>query len=374
MQERLSQLMERLTRSGARRSGEPPALVALDVGTEFAKALVVAVTPDAEGRVIGTVRGAGRQRQGLTHMQSGTVSDIDAVVANCARALAEAQAMAGLRPGAGVIGIAGELVKGTTSTGMIRRDDPPSPMTEEELAAIVQQVQAEALADAERRIAWESGVERLDVRLVHAAVVELKIDGYPVSNPIGFTGAQVELAVFNAFAPMVHLGALQSVANQLGLELLGVIAEPYAVATCLDPGELGDAGAVFVDVGGGTTDVALVRHGGIAGTKMLALGGRAFTRGLVERFALSFARAEALKVASGEEGDLPEPIDRAALDAALSEDAAVWLRGVQLMIADLASGELLPGRVYLCGGGAQLPQLVAALNSDGWWRRLPSAT
>ena len=281
--------------------------------------------------------------------------------------------MAGLRPTAGVIGIAGELVKGTTSTGVIRREDPPAPMTEEELARIVEQVQSEALADAEHRIAWESGVERLDVRLVHAAVVELKIDGYPVSNPIGFTGAQVELAVFNAFAPMVHLGALQSVATQLGLELLGVIAEPYAVATCLDPGELGDAGAVFVDVGGGTTDVALVRHGGIAGTKMLALGGRAFTRGLVERFALSFARAEALKVAAGEEGELPEPIDRAALDEALSEDAAVWLRGVELMIADLAEGELLPGRVYLCGGGAQLPQLIATLNGDAWWRHLPFA-
>ena len=44
----------------------------------------------------------------------------------------------------------------------------------------------------------------------------MTIDGYPVSNPIGFTGAQVELQVFNAFAPMVHLGALQSVASALG--------------------------------------------------------------------------------------------------------------------------------------------------------------
>ena len=373
MQERLSQLLGRLGGAGLRGATEQPALVALDVGTEFAKALVVAVTPDADGRVVGTVRGAGRQRQGLTHMQSGTVSDIDAVVANCSRALGEAQAMAGLRPAAGVIGIAGELVKGTTSTGVIRRDDPVAPMSEDELGRIVEQVQAAALAEAEQRIAWESGLERLDVRLVHAAVVELKIDGYPVSNPIGFTGAQVELAVFNAFAPMVHLGALQSVANQLGLELLGVIAEPYAVATCLDPGELGDAGAVFVDVGGGTTDVALVRHGGIAGTKMLALGGRAFTRGLVERFTLPFARAEALKVAAGEPGDLPEPIELSDLEAVLREDAEVWLRGVELMIGDLAQGELLPGRVYLCGGGAQLPQLVTALSGDAWWRRLPFA-
>jgi cell division protein FtsA len=373
VQDRLRSLLERVTGGWGRGDGGPPALVALDVGTEFAKALVVSIAPDEEGRLVGSVRGSGRQRQGLTHMQSGTVSDIDAVVANCARALAEARGMAGLQATSAVIGIAGELVKGTTSNGAVRREDPHAPMTEAELQRIVEQVQIEALADAERRIAWESGVERLDVRLVHAAVVELKIDGYPVSNPIGFTGAQLELSVFNAFAPMVHLGALQSVASQLGLRLLGVIAEPYAVATCLDPGELGDAGAVFVDIGGGTTDVALVRHGGIAGTKMLALGGRAFTKGLAERFALSFSRAEALKLAAGEEGDLPEQLDRPALDEALEEDAAVWLGGVELMISDLAEGELLPGRVYLCGGGAELPQIASALDGDEWWRRLPFA-
>ncbi|HET8587075.1 MAG TPA: cell division FtsA domain-containing protein, partial [Candidatus Limnocylindria bacterium] len=323
------------------------------------------------GGVTGVVRGVGRQRQGLTHMQSGTVSDIDAVVANCARALGEARTMAGLHATATVIGIAGELVKGTTSTVTIRRRDPRAPLTEEELERLVQRVQDEALADAEQRIGWESGLDRLDVRLVHAAIVEMKIDGYVVSNPVGFTGAHLELAVFNAFAPMVHLGALQSVANALGLDLMGVIAEPYAVATCLDPGELGDAGAVFIDIGGGTTDVALVRHGGIAGTKMLALGGRAFTKGVAERFNLPFQRAEAVKLA--DEGGLPEPIDRAALDEVLAEDAAIWLRGVALMIDDLAAGELLPGRVYLCGGGAELPQVARVLSEGEWWRKLPFA-
>ncbi len=372
MQAQLGRLTGWLRRTNAQPGG-PSGLVALDVGTEFAKALVVEVAPDGEGRLSGIVRGSGRQRQGLTHMQSGTVSDIDAVVANSAEALSQARDAAGFSATAAVIGIAGELVKGTTSSGTVRREDPRAPMDEAELQRIVEHVQSEALVEAERRIAWESGVERLDVRLVHAAVVEMKIDGYPVSNPIGFTGAQVELAVFNAFAPMVHLGALQSVAAQLGLELLGVVAEPYAVATCLDPGELGDAGAVFVDVGGGTTDVALVRHGGIAGTKMLALGGRAFTRGLADRFGLSFARAEALKLSASGTDDLPEPIDRATLEAALNEDAMIWLGGVELMIGDLGEGELLPARVYLCGGGAQLPQITRALDDDGWWRRLPFA-
>jgi cell division protein FtsA len=154
------------------------------------------------------------------------------------------------------------------------------------------------------------------------------------------------------------------VADALGLQLLGVIAEPYAVATCLDPGELGDAGAVFVDIGGGTTDVALVRGGGISGTKMLALGGRAFTRGLVERLGVSFAEAERAKLGAADD-------ERPEVGETLLEDARTWRSGVELMIGDLAGGDLLPGRVLLCGGGADLPQIAAVLAEDGWWQRLP---
>jgi cell division protein FtsA len=351
---------------GPGRRGRSTTIAALDVGTEFAKALVVTVEHDADGRLVGIVRGVGRQRQGLAHMQSGTVSDIDAVVTNCRAAMNEARAMAGRRPAAAVIGIAGELVKGATSTTTLRRDDPRSPLGEPELERLVTRAQQAALREAEERIRWESGMDRLDVRLVHAAIVEMQIDGYPVSNPIGFTGAQVELHLFNAFAPMVHLGALQSVANALELELLGVIAEPYAVATCLDPDELGDTGAVFVDIGGGTTDVALVRGGGISGTKMLALGGRAFTKGLSERLGLSFADAETAKLSAGSE-------ERAGVTEALLEDARIWRSGVELMIGDLAGGELLPGRILLCGGGADLPQVREVLDEDGWWNRLPFA-
>jgi len=324
------------------------------------------------GNLYGLVRGVGRRRQGLAHMQSGTVSDIEAVVANCAAALADAERMAGLRPASAAIGIAGELVKGTTSTLVARREQPRTPLTEEELERVVERVQRDALRQAEERISWESGIERLDVRLVHAAIVETKIDGYPVSNPIGFTGAQLEIAIFNAFAPMVHLEALQSVASALGLQLLGVIAEPYAVATCLGPGEIGDAGAIFVDIGGGTTDVALVRGGGIAGTKMLALGGRAFTKGIADRFGLAFDQAEAIKLRIGD-ADPAESVDPDALADGLNEDARVWLAGVELMIGDLAAGELLPGRVYLCGGGADLPQIGSVLAEAEWWRRLPFA-
>ena len=213
------------------RDGEPSlaACTALDVGTEFAKALVFDI--DAEGH--GTVRGVGRKRQGLSHMQSGTVADIAAVVDNCAVALQEAEEMAGFRPTQVVIGIAGELVKGFTTTHSQERKKPDQPITEAELQKLIDAVQREALREAERAIIWETGLPHVDVRLVHAAVTGASIDGYALTNPVGFQGRHVKIGIFNAFAPLVHLGALQSVASQLDLELLEIVAEPYAVARVL---------------------------------------------------------------------------------------------------------------------------------------------
>src|SRR3954467_11253148 len=276
------------------RDGEPAlaACTALDVGTEFAKALVFEI--DDAGH--GTVRGVGRKRQGLSHMQSGTVADIAAVVDNCSVALQEAEEMAGFRPSQVVIGIAGELVKGFTTIHVQERKKPTLPITEQELQKLIDGVQREALRQAERWITWETGLPHVDVRLVHASVTGASIDGYPLTNPVGFQGRHVQIGIFNAFAPLVHLGALQSVASQLDLDLLEIVAEPYAVARVLGSDHIRQAGALFVDVGGGTTDVALVRQGGIEGTRMFALGGRAFTKSLADRLDLPFPRAEALKV------------------------------------------------------------------------------
>ncbi len=76
---------------GASRRRRRGRLLALDIGTEYAKALVF----ETDDRGTATVRGVGRKRQGLSHMQSGTVADIPAVVANCREALHAAEAMAG---------------------------------------------------------------------------------------------------------------------------------------------------------------------------------------------------------------------------------------------------------------------------------------
>jgi cell division protein FtsA len=344
----------------------PAACTALDVGTEFAKALVFEI--DDEGH--GTVRGVGRKRQGLSHMQSGTVADIAAVVDNCAVALQEAEEMAGFRPTQVVIGIAGELVKGFTTTLTQERKKPSLPINDAELMKLFDSVQREALREAERAITWETGLPHVDVRLVHSAVVGASIDGYALSNPVGFQGRHIKIGIFNAFAPLVHLGALQSVASQLDLELLEVVAEPYAVARVLGAENVRQAGALFIDVGGGTTDVALVRQGGIEGTRMFALGGRAFTKSIADRLDLPFPRAESLKVDYARGLDVEHRDEVAEI---VRDDVAVWAAGVELVMEELAGGEMLPSRIHLCGGGSRLPEVQTALASERFWKRLPFA-
>jgi len=123
-------------------------------------------------------------------------------------------------------------------------------------------------------------------------------------------------------------------------------------------------------VGGGTTDVAVVRQGGIDGTRMFALGGRAFTKSLADRLDMPFARAEELKVdfAKGVHVERKQEISQI-----IDEDVAVWQAGVELVLEEFAKSGMLPGRIYLCGGGARLPQISAALGDPKLAKHLPFA-
>ena len=236
--------MSLLRRIRGREDHRTPAMAtSLDVGTEYVKALVFRIE-DGSGSVVGS----GRHRQGLGQMQAATVTDIAGVVENCRAALREAEEAAGIRPPSVIIGIAGELVKGFTTSHSQERRRTDAPITQAELDRLIEGVQREAMLEAERSITWETGLPSVDVRLVHASVTGAAIDGYPVTNPVGFKGRHVRIGVFNAFAPLVHLGALQTVARRLERELLAIVAEPYAVARCISSEELGSAGRMVAVV------------------------------------------------------------------------------------------------------------------------------
>jgi cell division protein FtsA len=336
-------------------------MVALDIGTEFVKALVARVVGD-EVEVIGV----GRMHQELSDMQAGAIADIASVVANCDKALATAEQQAGVSARSAVIGIAGELVKGTTSTVRFTRKNANKELSIEEVGRIIELVQERAEAKARQQLAWELGGKDVEVRLVNSALVRIDIDGYKVTNPVGFQGRDIVVEMYTAFAPMIHIGALERTAAELDLDLLAVAAEPFAVARSVvgdDPNT--SISAILMDVGGGTTDIAVVNEGGVEGTKMFGIGGRAFTHAIERDLDVDFARAEALKIALSGDGELKQ---KEGVEKALSKTLNVWSSGVDLALSEFDKLDHLPNRILLCGGGSSLGMLVDKLEKDESWR------
>lgn len=351
----------------AKKRGKPVEnyLVALDIGTEFIKALV--------GRVVGNeveIIGVGRAHQELADMQAGAIADIAAVVANCDQALAAAEQQAGISARTAVIGIAGELVKGTTSTVRFTRNNANKELDIDEMERIIELVQQRAETKARQQLAWELGGQDVQVRLVNSALVRIDIDGYKVTNPVGFQGKDILVEMYTAFAPMIHIGALERTATELDLELLAVAAEPFAVARSVvgdDPNA--SISAVLMDVGGGTTDIAVVNEGGVEGTKMFGIGGRAFTHAIERELDIDFVRAEALKVGLG--SHLVAAKQRPEVEKALNKTLKVWLSGVELALAEFNKLDHLPHRLLLCGGGSSLEMLMKRLEEGDWYKNLP---
>jgi len=342
--------------------------LSLDIGTEIVKALIFRID-DEEGK--GIVEGVGKARQNLGDMTGGAVSDIAGVAETCERAISIAENQAGVRPQQCIIGIAGELVKGTTTNVCYERVRPKVKIDIPELKNIVQKIQWKAFDKIRQQLAWETGQSEIDVRLINAAVVDVKIDGYRVTNPLEFQGKEVSISVFNAYAPMVHLGALQSIASELGLDLLSIVAEPYAVARCMGMEDASEFSAIFIDVGGGTTDLAVVREGGIEGAKMFALGGRAFTKRIASELGLSFQEAEKIKIKYSQ-NDVSLNIAR-KIEGILKNDCEVWLAGVELSLGEFSSSDLLPSKILICGGGSKLLGIKKVLEGRNWVKNLPFA-
>jgi cell division protein FtsA len=340
-------------------------LVGLDIGTEFVKALVAKVNGE-ELEIIGV----GRAHQELSDMHAGAISDIGAVVRNCDAALGQAEQQAGVSARTAVIGIAGELVKGTTTTVRCTRKTADKPLDPPEVERIIGLVQERAEAKAKKQLAWELGGKDVEIRLVNSALVNIEIDGYKVTNPVGFPGKDVVVQLYTAFAPLIHIGALERTAQELDMDLLAVAAEPFAVARSVigdDPNAT--MSAILMDVGGGTTDIAVINEGGVQGTKMFGIGGRAFTRSIERDLGIEYAQAEELKLNLSTD-HIPQN-KKAAIQRPLQKTLDVWASGVDLALGEFTKLDHLPNRILLCGGGSSLEMLTDTLGQSNWYKDLP---
>lgn len=340
-------------------------ILGLDIGTEFVK--VVLSRPNKKGDLEILATAKARQKEGSMH--AGAISDIPAVVSTCEEALVKVEDKTGERADLTVVGIAGELIKGNTTSVKYTRKDPNLPISEAEMEEIVKKVQQKAGDVAKKTVALETGNKSVDVRLINSAIVSLTIDGYKISNPIGFKGAEVSILIYTAFAPMIHVAAIEKVCAELNLDLLAVAVEPFAICrACLGDDLDSSFSGVVMDIGGGTTDIAVVDDGGVECTKMFSIGGRSFTHQIAESLGVDFEKAEEYKL-EYDSGRLDDSLKN-KVEAAILRNLSVWLTGVEVALEDYESGSL-PRSVLLCGGGAGLSLLQEKLAMSDWYTRLP---
>ena len=363
----LSKRLAKITGAESARSSSDY-ILALDIGTEYVKTLIAKKGKNHELEIVGV----GRERELDGNIFGGAIANIPNVIKVCEEALIQAEDMAGVRAKEVVVGIAGELIKGNTSTIKYRRSNASKAITEEEMHYIIERVQQRAGDQARSEVAIESNNPDVEIRLINSALVSIYIDGYKVTNPIGFKGKDVTVQLYTAFAPLVHISAIERVCDELDLDLVTVAVEPFAVCrACLGDNVDSDFTSIVMDIGGGTTDIAIINEGGVEGTKMFGIGGRAFTHQVATQLGVSFEDAEKLKLL--EDDPKMKPTIRKKLSDAIARNLSVWITGVELAIEDFNQIETLPDQILLCGGGASLSQIPEILATGDWYKGLAFA-
>jgi len=338
---------------------------ALDIGSELVKALIVRKENDA-----GAIVGVGYSPQVPGAVVNGSITDPEAVAEACDIALKAAEEMAGVVPGRAFVGVSGDLVKGFATSVSYPRQDPTDRITEAELRGVLQIAQKRAVRDALYYLSEQAGLGEVVIKLVHSSVVNVLVDGYPVANPINFQGNNLEVTVFNTFAPLSYLNTVQKVLDQLDLEISGMIIPVFGVAEAFATGDTRE-GAIFIDIGSSSTHIALARQGGVEAVRAVPLGARAFTKSIAKQLDVSPAQAEEMKLEYSTKKPVRDTSSNDKIANVIWQDTDVFIQACRMALSDLAGSEDLPSLIFLCGGGSLLPELVSAFVSGEWVEQLP---
>jgi cell division protein FtsA len=179
------------------------------------------------------------------------------------------------------------------------------------------------------------------------------------------------LNFYASFAPRTYVEALRKVAQSLNLEILGIVSQPFAVARAFEGSSNKDFSAIFLDIGGGTTDIAVVEKGNILETKMFAFGGRTFTKELVKTLDLEYRYAEQRKLKYTDR-ELSKDLSR-DVQKIVYPVAKLWMKTLKTAFQNCDDIETFPNQIYLCGGGALLSEIKEVMLEFPWKKYLPFA-
>ena len=339
-------------------SAQPGQLVAaLDLGSSKVTAVVAEVSGDARSPVA-KILGVAVERS--TGIRRGVVRDIEESTRAIAKAMKDAQRMAGVEVGTVYCGIAGEHVAGRSSHGMVS-------VTGDEIRT----------SDVARVNDMASNVSfGRDHELLHAIPQDYLIDQQAgINEPIGMTGSRLEAEVYLVTVLSSAMQNLRRCVERAGYHVGEFVLEPLAASLAVLTPDERELGCVIVELGGGSTNVAIFHNGKIRHTASLLMAGGHVTSDIVHGLQVTQHDAERLKerfgaayeplVPEGDIFDLPSTPAQGARNAHRRVLAHIMHMRLQ-EILEFALDEVtragfqqrLPAGVVLTGGGAETPGIV----------------
>jgi cell division protein FtsA len=257
-----------------------PIVVGLDIGTT--KICVIVGRRNEHGKI--EVLGLGKaDSAGVTR---GVVSNIAKTVKGIVQAVEEGSAQSNVDVKIVSVGIAGQHIKSLQHRGILTRKDLSSEINKRDI---------DRLVDDMYKLAMNPGEE-----IIHVLPQEFTVDNEPgIKDPVGMAGVRLEANFHIITGQVTAIKNIMKCVDQGGLETQDLILEPLASSESVLSEEEKEAGVVLVDIGGGTTDVAIFHEGIIRHTAVIPFGGNSVTEDIREGCAVMRNQAELLKVKFG---------------------------------------------------------------------------
>ncbi|MDY0011803.1 MAG: cell division protein FtsA [Rhodocyclaceae bacterium] len=329
-------------------------IVGLDIGTAKITCLVAEARPDGRLNVIGL------GTQPSHGLKKGVVVNIEATVDSISRVIQEAELMADCKIRDLYTGIAGSHIKSFNSNGMVAiKDKEVSPLDVERVIEVARAMPIPA-----------------DQQILHILTQEFIIDGQDgVREPIGMSGVKLETKVHIVTGAVSAAQNVVKCVRRCGLEVLDLILQPLASSYVTLSEDEKELGVCLVDIGGGTTDIAVFTQGAIRHTAVLPVAGDQITNDIAMALRTPTSEAEEIKIRHGVAmhtladpaemievpgvGDRPpRKLSRQALADVIEPRVSELFELVQAELRRSGYEELLSSGIVLTGGASVMRGMV----------------
>ena len=326
-------------------------LVGLDIGTSKVVALVAELSPEGQFNVLGLGQTSSKG------LKKGVVVNIEATVQSIQKALEEAELMSDRRIIQVFTGIAGNHIVSFNSSGMVAIRD-------KEVGA----------GDVERVLETAKAINiPTDQQILHILIQEFIIDGQEdVREPIGMSGLRLEVKVHIVTGAVSAAQNIVKCVRRCGLEVNDLILQPLASSLAVLTEDEKELGVVLIDIGGGTTDIAIYSQGSIRHTAVIPIAGDQITNDIAMALRTPTIEAEDLKIHHGVArqeladatamidvpgvGDRePRPMSKQALAAVIEPRVEELFTLVRNIVRESGYEDMVSSGIVLTGGTAMMP-------------------